>query len=66
MMMPKEIASLVHELQLIGEDKITQPNGESRRAAARAARIIKQLYEDNEEISIDQGFLDSEAARRRY
>jgi hypothetical protein len=61
--MPKKIAALVNELELIGADKITQPNGANRRAATRAAHIIKQLYEDNEQLNLSKSFVDSEGTK---
>ena len=60
MKMPKEIEALVKELTLIGDDKITQPNGANRRAAKRAARIIRDLYKSNDKLEMEESSLDSE------
>lgn len=54
MMMPKEIHDLVHELEQIAEDKITQPAGVTRRSVMRAARIIKELYNNADESTMDR------------
>lgn len=48
MNMPSKVADLVYELELIGADKITQPQGKNRFAATRAAKLIKELYRDKE------------------
>lgn len=55
-MMPKKVSELVHELEQIGADKITQPNYKNRVAARRAARVIRDLYEQE---PIEESELDS-------
>ncbi len=60
MEMPSPVRDLVHELEQIGADKITQPNYKSRGAASRAARLIRTLY-THDNVEIEESGMDSRA-----
>lgn len=56
---PKDIEALINELELIGADKITQPQGKSRRTCTRAARLIRDIYKSSDGIEVKKSSLDS-------
>ena len=50
--MDEGVSNLLHELEQIAAGKGVQPNWKNKRAAARAAQTIRELYA-NQESSVD-------------